>query len=149
MTLPWFRCRRQQSILLILILASATLLFGQYSTMLLLPQKFLLSITSMTSVAFGSNSDLKWHPPSKTQINNLDSVLHGEGTYGFIYNTSHTPDEQYGTYNWCNMPHARAKEYQKPGGNYELKYVEVVSKTSYFCNLNHQSHLKTPDSKTS
>lgn len=86
----------------------------------------------MTSVVLGSNSDLKWHHPSKTQINDLNSVLHGEGTYGFIYNTSHTPDEQYGTYNWCNMPHARAKEYQKTAGNYELKYVEVVSKPLYF-----------------
>jgi len=71
--------------------------------------------------------DLKWYPPANTSINNLDTALYGTGVYGFIFNTSHTPDEKYGTYNWCNMPHVRRKEYVRPSAEYRLKYVEVVS----------------------
>lgn len=71
--------------------------------------------------------DLNWHAPRKTDLNNLTSVLAGEGVYGFILNTSDTPDEVYGTYNWCNMPHVRSKEYVKASDEYELQYVEIVS----------------------
>jgi hypothetical protein len=71
--------------------------------------------------------DLKWYPPANTSINNLDTALHGTGVYGFIFNTSHTSDEKYGTYNWCNMPHVRRKEYVRPSAEYTLKYIEVVS----------------------
>lgn len=72
--------------------------------------------------------DLGWYPPSSTSINNLTAVLKSQGVYGFVFNTSETPDEQYGTYNWCNMPHVRKSEYVKPADEYELKYVEVVSR---------------------
>lgn len=71
--------------------------------------------------------DLSWHAPSSSWINNLTKVIEGSGVYGFIYNSSATPVEEYGGYNWCNMPHVRASEYVIPAAGYKLQYVEVVS----------------------
>ena len=71
--------------------------------------------------------DVGWHAPSKSQVNDLDSALDSKGVYGFIFNSSETPDEVYGTYNYCNMPHARKTEYVRPSSEYELQYVELVS----------------------
>ncbi len=89
--------------------------------------KLVLAFASVSgTAALAQDVDLSWHAPSQSQLNNLTQVLSGSGVYGFIYNTSVTPDEKYGTYNWCNMPHARAKEYKKPGDEYQLKYVELV-----------------------
>ncbi|KAK3943587.1 histidine phosphatase superfamily [Diplogelasinospora grovesii] len=80
--------------------------------------------------------DLSWHKPAQTDINNLTAVATSEssGVYGFIYNTSQTPDERYGVYNWCNMPHVRKTEYVKPSSEYELVYVELM----------HRHHKRTP-----
>lgn len=71
--------------------------------------------------------DTSWYAPNATAINDLDRVLNSEGVYGFIFNSSHTPDEEYGQYNWCNMPHVRRTEYKKAPDDYKLQYVEVVS----------------------
>ncbi|OHF02449.1 hypothetical protein CORC01_02144 [Colletotrichum orchidophilum] len=78
--------------------------------------------------------DLSWHAPSQTEVNNLTAVINGKGVWGFIYDTSETPDDRYGQYNWCNMPHVRKTEYVKPSEEYELKYVELV----------HRHHKRTP-----
>lgn len=77
--------------------------------------------------------DLGWYPPSQTVINNLTNVVDTDttGVYGFIFNSSYTPDDEYGTYNWCNMPHVRPLEYVKPSEEYELAYVELVSFTTW------------------
>ncbi|KAK4655784.1 hypothetical protein QC762_0053610 [Podospora pseudocomata] len=83
--------------------------------------------------------DLSWYPPKPSSITNLTTVFNSTGVWGFIFNTSHTPDSQYGTYNWCNMPHVRAKEYPRPPSEYELLYVEVI----------HRHHLRTPYSSNS
>lgn len=72
-----------------------------------------------------------WHAPAQGDVNNLTKALHGEGVYGFIFNSSDTPDDKYGTYNYCNMPHVRRQEYIKPSDKYELKYVELVSLRSH------------------
>ncbi|KAI0381649.1 phosphoglycerate mutase-like protein [Hypomontagnella monticulosa] len=87
-----------------------------------------LLISSVVTVALGQKVDLAWYPPSNTSINNLETVLNGQGVYGFIFNTSETPDAQYGTYNWCNMPHVRKPEYKKPAKGYKLEYVEVIQR---------------------
>jgi hypothetical protein len=71
--------------------------------------------------------DLGWYPPNATVINNLTNVLATTGVYGFVYNNSYPTDLPYGTYDWCNMPHVRKQEYQKPSDEYKLKYVELVS----------------------
>lgn len=71
--------------------------------------------------------DLGWYAPNATEINDLTKVIGGQGVYGFIYNSSATPASEYGTYNWCNMPHVRATEYKTPASEYKLQYVEVVS----------------------
>ncbi|KAH8811581.1 histidine phosphatase superfamily [Xylogone sp. PMI_703] len=70
--------------------------------------------------------DLGWYPPHAGLINNLTQVVSGTGVYGFVYNTSTVLDSEYGVYNWCNMPHARATEYVKPSSEYELQYVELI-----------------------
>lgn len=70
--------------------------------------------------------DLNWHAPRSSAINNLTQVIGGSGVYGFIYNSSTTPADEYGVYNWCNMPHVRATEYKKASSAYKLQYVEVV-----------------------
>lgn len=67
------------------------------------------------------------YPPKSSEINNLDAALNGTGAPG-IYNSANTPDEIYGTYNWCNMPHVRQREYEAPAGEYVLKYVEVIQR---------------------
>jgi len=71
--------------------------------------------------------DLSWHAPNATFINNLTEVIGGSGIYGYIFDSSETPDEKYGVYNWCNMPHVRKTEYKKPSSEYKLQYVEIVS----------------------
>lgn len=97
--------------------------------------------------------DLNWYPPAQTMINNLSTVLNGSGIYDFVFNSSSTPsDLPYSTYNWCNMPHVRAKEYQVPDKDYQLEYVEVVryhshdtflSRTDQFLQI-HRHHKRTP-----
>ncbi|KAI0443980.1 histidine acid phosphatase [Xylaria telfairii] len=72
--------------------------------------------------------DLAWYPPRATAINNLTTALHGTGVYGFIFNSSYTPDAEYGVYNWCDMPHVRRSEYVRPENGFELVYVEVIQR---------------------
>ena len=79
-------------------------------------------------------ADLKWYGPAATPITNLSSVLNGNGTFNFIFNTSQASISQYGTYNWCNMPHVRPEEYEIPSSDYKLQYVEVI----------HRHHKRTP-----
>ncbi|KAK2767089.1 hypothetical protein FQN53_006657 [Emmonsiellopsis sp. PD_33] len=78
--------------------------------------------------------DVSWHPPRSTAINDVEGIMDREGVYGFIFNSSQTPNEEYGTYNWCNMPHARKREYKVPPKEYKLEYVEVI----------HRHHKRTP-----
>lgn len=55
-------------------------------------------------------------------------MVNGSGLHGFIFNESNLPNGvEYGTYNWCNMPHVRLSEYKKAGDEFDLLYVEVVS----------------------
>ena len=71
-------------------------------------------------------ADLGWYPPKKSWINDINQVLNGTGTNGFVFNSSQLPaGVEYGTYNWCNMPHVRKEEYVKADDEYELVYVEV------------------------
>ncbi|KAF0637021.1 hypothetical protein FPSE5266_06990 [Fusarium pseudograminearum] len=93
-----------------------------------LRQGSLLALLSSTPTLIGSDPKLKWYPPSENKVNSLKGAIDGEGTYGFIFDSSVTPDEKYGTYNWCNMPHARKREYKKPETEYELQYVEVIQR---------------------
>ncbi|KAK5635055.1 hypothetical protein RRF57_010767 [Xylaria bambusicola] len=81
-----------------------------------------------TLTAAGAAVDLNWHSPRNTSVNDLTTALHGSGIYGFIFNSSHTPDDQYGTYNWCNMPHVRKSEYKRAAPEYELRYIEVIQR---------------------
>ncbi|KAK7920104.1 hypothetical protein PG985_008126 [Apiospora marii] len=117
------------------------------SSAMLNPAATSLLVSTGAAAAAGMGVDLNWHPPAATQLNNLTSALQGSGTYGFIFNTSQTPDARYGQYNWCNMPHARRTEYTHGGGmplvpqqpkddeplrarleDYELRYVEVIQR---------------------
>lgn len=92
----------------------------------LLPLLFSFS-SNVRTLSPPVEADLEWHAPRSSWINNLDSVIEGNGVHGFIFNSSHLPQgTPYGTYNWCNMPHVRAKEYPVADEKYELTYVEVV-----------------------
>ncbi|KAJ4990468.1 Counting factor 60 [Stagonosporopsis vannaccii] len=87
------------------------------------------------STAQNNSVDLEWHMPKKSWINDLGQVINGTGTNGFVFNGSQLPDgTSYGTYNWCNMPHVRSKEYPRASEEYELQYVEVI----------HRHHKRTP-----
>ncbi|KAK3068355.1 hypothetical protein LTR53_014154 [Teratosphaeriaceae sp. CCFEE 6253] len=88
--------------------------------------------SSASCTASNTTVDLSWHPPAKTQINDLSSVLDGTGIYGFVFNSSQAP---LGTYNWCNMPHTNPATYPKVNdSSYKLEYVEVI----------HRHHKRTP-----
>lgn len=93
------------------------------------PKKSLFAAVAASLARHGKAAtvDLGWHAPNATAINNLTQVVDGSGVYGFIYNESYTPADEYGTYNWCNMPHVRKEEYKVPSAEYKLQYVEVVS----------------------
>jgi acid phosphatase len=58
----------------------------------------------------GVSAAVVHYPPSSTNVNNLTFVLQGTGAPG-IFNSSTTPNKEYGIYNWCNMPHVRTREY--------------------------------------
>ncbi|PVH16981.1 uncharacterized protein CXQ87_004539 [Candidozyma duobushaemuli] len=73
----------------------------------------------------------QYYPPADGAIGNLDAVFDSKtATNGGIYTSSES--SPYGTYNFCNMPHVRSSEYQKPEG--QLLYVEVI----------HRHHKRTP-----
>ncbi|KAJ2899346.1 Counting factor 60 [Zalerion maritima] len=122
---------------LYLVLAVGFILFLIHNTSDVMWAPKASTVVSATTAAVGANGiDLSWHPPSSSSLNNLDSVMGSSGVYGFIYNSSVTPDEKYGTYNWCNMPHVRKTEYPvpSPSDGYSLKFVEVI----------HRHHKRTP-----
>lgn len=74
---------------------------------------------------------LEWHPPSKTEVNDLRNVIDGKGVYGFIFNSSAGP---HNTYNYCNMPRVHPDTYPAAKDGYKLEYVEVI----------HRHHKRTP-----
>lgn len=119
------------SILLIVLITSTDVLSvlrpGNVSPIVVAAQ-------SVGSAMANASVDLGWYAPAQTLVNNLTNVAGAAttGVYGFIYNSSYTPDAVYGQYNWCNMPHVRASEYVTPSDEYELVYVELVS---LFCHL--------------
>lgn len=87
---------------------------------------FFASIVSTAVAQNVSKVDLGWYAPKKSWVNDLDQVLNGTGTNGFVFNSSQLPaGVDYGTYNWCNMPHVRRNEYVKVDDDFELAYVEV------------------------
>lgn len=88
--------------------------------------------SSASCNASAENVDLSWHPPSKSDINNLDSVINGNGTYGIIFKPNGSvPNVD----NWCNMPHVNPTTYPKINdSSYNLEYVEVI----------HRHHKRTP-----
>ncbi len=106
------------------------LIAQEFMAVLSSPKRSSILLSLLASSSAGSAQsvavDLAWHAPSQSAINNLTAVLGSSGVYGFIFNSSQTPDAQYGAYNWCNMPHVRRQEYVRPPPEYELRYVELV-----------------------
>ena len=84
------------------------------------------SLATAATVPKTSTVDLGWYAPKKSWINDLGQVVNGTGTNGFVFSGSQLPaGVKYGSYNWCNMPHVRKKEYPRASKEYELVYVEV------------------------
>jgi acid phosphatase len=126
--------RRCQSILTLVVIFSAVFLICLVFLTKPETMRWSWSMAILAPAGLAEETlDLGWYPPKSTSINNLTTALYGvgggggRGVYGFIFNSSHTPAGQYGTYNWCNMPHVRKTEYVKAPAEYELEYVEVVS----------------------
>ena len=92
------------------------------------PRTNLMAAVAASFARHGSATtvDLRWHAPNATSINNLTQVMAGSDIYGWVYNNSQVPADEYGIYNWCNMPHVRKTEYKVPSSEYKLQYVEVV-----------------------
>ncbi|CRK43257.1 hypothetical protein BN1723_005578 [Verticillium longisporum] len=122
------------------LLCLGILLIGTYTTQHIMALwsktgPILGALAVVGSTVSAQSIDVSWHAPAKSQVNaNFTEVLNGEGKWGFIYDTSETPIDKYGTYNWCNMPHVRKTEYVKPSDDFELKYVELI----------HRHHKRTP-----
>jgi len=79
----------------------------------------------LASVVVTARATVVHYPPAQSNINNLTFALTGTGAPG-IFNSSTSPDKSYGEYNWCNMPHVRAREYKTPSHEYTLEYVEII-----------------------
>ncbi|KAK9321708.1 histidine phosphatase superfamily [Lipomyces orientalis] len=93
----------------------------------------LYSILASMSLAAAAGTVVHF-PPSNTTIGDLGAVFNAaSGTNGGYYTTSMVPDDDYGAYDYCNMPHTRSREYVVPGG-YDLQYVELI----------HRHHKRTP-----
>ena len=123
---------------LLLLLAFGSLVYLIVSTGMLIIQWILPTfgyLTLLDAQNFSSIDSL-WHPPTQNQINNLDTVINGNGVYGFIFNNSYAPASNgyYGGYDYCNMPHVNKAEYVKTPKDYSLEYVEVI----------HRHHKRTP-----
>jgi hypothetical protein len=104
-------------------------LIWHYSTMLGQTAKATLLRLGLglSTATLAKTSAVDWYAPTKTDINNLTAALSSTGgVYGFIFDSSETTDGDYGTYNWCNMPHVRREEYIQPAGEFALRFVEVV-----------------------
>lgn len=72
-----------------------------------LPLLLLFCSQTLTSLALASPN---YYPPKPGTSYSLTHALTGHGAPG-IFDSSTTPDGDYGVYNWCNMPHARKREY--------------------------------------
>ncbi|KAF7305069.1 Histidine phosphatase [Mycena kentingensis (nom. inval.)] len=94
---------------------------------LLEPMVSQLALWASLVVYGGARASVVHYPPAQSNTNNLTFVLDGKGAPG-IYTSSHTPDEDYGEYNWCNMPHVRTREYRTPPPEFTLEYVEVIQR---------------------
>ncbi|TKX18542.1 hypothetical protein C1H76_9331 [Elsinoe australis] len=92
----------------------------------------------MAALGYSQNindTDLSWKAPAASEVDDLSNIMKGSGVYGFIFNSSKTPESlPYSTYNWCNMPHVRAQEYPRFNSSFKLEYVEVI----------HRHHKRTP-----
>ena len=129
---------------------------------LIVPLMTLMHFVSLvqSSGSFTSTSaQVVQYPPTSSNLNDLNFVLNGAGAPG-IFDSSITPEKEYGIYNWCNMPHVRTQEYmcvyfnifqyyrenncwnffflvfhiRVPHKSYTLQYVEVI----------HRHHKRTP-----
>lgn len=71
------------------------------------------------------NVSLDWYPPPKTDHNDLAKVINGEGIYGYIFDSSDGPRNQY---NYCNMPRVNEETYPRADPEYLLEYVEIIQR---------------------
>ncbi|KZO89951.1 histidine phosphatase [Calocera viscosa TUFC12733] len=89
---------------------------------------------SAANAAVASFPSVVHYPPLNSTGDDLTFAINGTGAPG-IFNSSFTPDDIYSvTYNWCNMPHVRTKEYKVADSSYKLEYVELI----------HRHHKRTP-----
>ena len=81
--------------------------------LMLTPPCYRLLVLQVVAILVTSSvsAQVVHYPPTSSNLNNLTFVLNGSGAPG-IFNSSVTPEKEYGIYNWCNMPHVRTQEYK-------------------------------------
>lgn len=83
----------------------------------------------LTLAGIASTPNIPVHiSPKDVDVGNLDKVLADSIASIGAYKASYVGPNDYGSYNYCNMPHVRASEYIVPSPEYELKYVEVIQR---------------------
>ena len=101
----------------------------------ILPPKYWISSSRYSysfrdSATLPSNAaiDLNWYPPNATWETGIPIAINSTGTHGLALKSSQMLSGEYReVYGWCNMPHVRKEEYVRPGKEYDLEYVELVS----------------------
>jgi hypothetical protein len=78
------------------------------SPLTFLPLATAIAATSALAASVDMSAFGPHYPPQSGKYNSLAQVLNGTGAPGY-YNSSEVPDDEYGVYNWCNMPHVRGE----------------------------------------
>ena len=73
--------------------------------------RLLVLVAILITTSLSVSTQVVHYPPTSSNLNNLTFVLNGSGAPG-IFDSSDTPEKEYGVYNWCNMPHVRTQEYK-------------------------------------
>lgn len=135
--LKWLSSIRAMALSIVVFVLAVTVLDIRFSTFGEWRVPRLAVLAAGGSHAQGNGDvatvDLNWYPPNSSQLNGLETIINGTGTYGVIFNSSVTPPgASPQTVNYCNMPHISATNYPTALGGYKLEYVELVrSSASY------------------
>ena len=80
--------------------------------------------------------DAQWRAPAAFWNTDLNTVLAGPGTNGFVFKASNATaaSQPSDVYNYCTMPHVNKQAYIVPAKEFKLEYVEVI----------HRHHRRTP-----
>ena len=100
-----------------------------FFSLLMLEKAVSVIVPSVTIASESQTVEREWYPPRESSLSFFGGIPSS------VINVSDIAlDTEYGAHNWCNEPHVRALEYDKPASRYKLQYVEVM----------HRHHKRTP-----